>query len=133
MSAFTFNIAKGRVVELFLSAPNGQVVLLTAAEADNVLKDYDTLSAILAAPGNVELAHASYARKTGVAGVVVIDDALDESRVDLSPQVWAGLQGSPVVKAIVCFQHATSGIVIPLTGHDVVFTPDGSNFSLRFP
>jgi hypothetical protein len=130
---FTFNIAKGRIVELALRAPNFQVVLLEAAEADAVLKDYDTLAALLAAAGNTELAHASYARKTGVAGTVIIDDTLDETRVDLPAQTWVSLSGNQIVKAIVCFQEVVSGLVIPLTGHDVAVTPDGSNFTLRFP
>lgn len=133
MAAFTFNIAKGRIVELFLRAPNGQAILLQTAESDSVLKDYDTLADLLASSGNVELAHASYSRKTGIAGVVVIDDALDETRVDISPVLWPGLSGSPIVKALMCYQHPATGIVIPLTGHDVAITPDGGDVNLRFP
>lgn len=131
MASFTFNIAKGRIVEFFLSANGGQIVLLEQAEADGVLKDYDTLAAILAAPGNVELAHASYARKTGVGGTVVFDDVLDEMIVNIQPQIWPALQGNPVVKALVCFDWR--GEVIPLSGHDVAYTPDGCNARINFP
>lgn len=132
MAAFTFNIAKGRIVELFLSAARGQIVLLQQAESNSVLRDYDTLSAILASPGNVELAHASYARKTGLGATVVIDDVLDQMRVDIAPQTFAALQGSPVVKALVCYQEQVSGVVIPLTGHDWAVSPDGSDLLFRY-
>jgi len=132
VAAFQFNAAKGRVAELFLRAPNGVVVLLEAAEADSVLKDYDTLNDILAVPGNVELAHASYVRKTGIGGVVTIDNALDESRVDIAPVTWTALEGNPIVKALVCYQEVASGIIIPLSGHDWPMTPDGSDLTLRF-
>ena len=131
MAAFTFNIAKGRIVELFLSAPGAQIVLLEQAQADAVLKDYDTLSAILANPGNVELAHASYARKVGIGGTVITDDVLDQGRIDLAPITWTALQGNPIVKALICFDWR--GDVIPLTGHDWAITPDGSDLTLRFP
>ena len=39
----------------------------------------------------------------------------------------------PVVKALVCFLHPTSGVVIPLSGHDWPLVPDGSDAVLRFP
>ena len=132
MAAFTFNVAKGRIVELFLRAPNGQVVLLEAAQPDNTLRDYDTLAALLAG-GNIELAHASYARKTGVSGTVIVDDALDQGRVDLAPQTWVALSGNPIVKGLVCYQEVVSGIVIPLVAFDLAVTPDGTDFTLRFP
>ena len=132
MSSFTFNIAKGRIVELFLSAPNGVVVLLESAQADSVLKKYATLNALLAG-GNTEAAHASYARKTGIGGTVIVDNAIDVADVVLPSQTWVALLGNPLVKALVCYQERVSGVIIPLTGHSIEVTPDGSNFTLNFP
>lgn len=131
MAAFVFNVAKGRIAELFLSSAGGQIVLLEAAEADDVLRKYDTLNELLAASGNVELQHPSYARKTGIGGTVIVSDLTDEAEVSIPSQTFAALEGNPVKKALVCFDR--NGVVIPLTCHDWPLVPDGSDATLRFP
>ncbi len=134
MAAFAFNVAKGRIVEFFLSSSDGIVVLLEAAEVDAVLQDYDTLADLLAAAGNTEATDGSYARRTGVGATVIVDDVNDRVDVDVDDQTFTGLSGNPIVKAIVAFEEGPSDAQrIPFTGHDWVFTPDGSDATIRFP
>ena len=132
MAAFTFNIAKGRIVEFFLSAPGAHILLLEQAQSDAILKDYDTLSSLLANPANVEVFHPSYARKENVGGTVFIDDVLEQGRVDLPALTWVGLASpNPIVKVIVSFNWREA--FIPLTCHDLAYTPDGSDLTVRWP
>lgn len=133
MADFMFNIAKGAFAEKFRdSGAAGGVLLLTTADTDATMKDTDTLAALLATSA-VEDADASYARKTGLTGTVTVDDTNDRVDVDLADQTWSALAGSDTTDAIVFYQEsaADSGR-IPLTCHDFVVTPDGSDVTIQF-
>lgn len=134
MAALVFNIAHGRVPELFLRGPAGILLLLTSAEADSVLQDHDTLEDLLAAPGNTEMGDASYARLTGVEGIVEVDDALDEAWVVIADQTWPNLAGASIVKGILAYELGASDAQrVPLTMFDWPMNPDGNDATLRFP
>ena len=68
MANIQFNIAKGRIVELYNRVKSNDptnavfhVHLLKTAEADAVLEDYDDFAALILAAGNVSADFANYA------------------------------------------------------------------------
>lgn len=144
MADFVFNVAKGRVVELWdrvkANDPiNSGLVLvalnLTGLESDALMKDRDTLSAVLA--NSTECSIASYARKTLTdtdlaAFTFSADDTNDRFDIDFADQTWSTVAaGAAWAKLLVCYNpDTTSGTdasIIPLTAHDFVVTPDGSD------
>lgn len=133
MADFVFNIAKGAFVEKFRDgASNGGVLLLIAADTDAAMRDTDTVADLLATAAN-EATDGSYARKTGLTGTITVDDTNDRVDVDLPDQTWTALAGAAITDAVVFYQEsaADSGRV-PLTLHDFVITPDGSDVILQF-
>jgi hypothetical protein len=132
MADGVFNIAKGAVAEMFRDgAANGLILLLTTAEAEATLKDYDDVAALLAgAP--VEASDGSYARKTGLTGTVTVDDTNDRVDVDIPDQTWTALAGAAIVMALVAYENAAADSTrIPCTYHDFAVTPDGSDVTLQ--
>jgi hypothetical protein len=128
MADFVFNRAKGAVAEMFRDGgTNGIVLLLSTAEADATMKDYDDLAALLAGTP-VEVADASYARKTGLTGTVTVDDTNDRVDVDIPDQTWTGLTGPDPVDLIVAYENAAADATrVPLTNHDFAVSTDGSD------
>ena len=134
MASFVFNSGLGRSVQLADQGSAFVVVLLQAAEADSVLRDYDDLETLLAQAGNTELVDASYARKTGLTGTITLDDTNDDQTVSLADQTFVGLDGSAVVKALVCYSlGAGDANIVPLVASDISVDPDGSNITVRMP
>lgn len=134
MAAIVFNVAKGALVEKVRDgSANLIVLLLSTAEADATLRDYDTLAALLAG-ANTEVVHASYSRKTGITGTINVDDTNDLVDVSLPDQTWTALSGPDPVKVIVAYEESASDAGrIPLTAHDLSIVSDGSSLTLRFP
>lgn len=132
MANFVFNIAKGKVAHYAtLPAANDALILVpletTGLEADATLKDYDTLSALLAGSSNEQT---TMGRKTISAGVTVTpDDTNDRQDADFGDQTYTAATGNPISKFVVCYDPDTTGgtdaDLIPLTAHDFVATPDG--------
>lgn len=133
MADFMFNIAKGAFVEKFRDgAANGGILLLIAADTDDAMGDTTTLTALLATGAN-EATDASYARKTGLTGTITVDNTNNRVDVDLPDQTWTTLSGAAITDAVVFYQEAAAdGSRIPLTNHDFVITPDGSDVTLIF-
>lgn len=133
MADYFFNIAKGAFAEKFRDgASNGIVALATGMDADAAAKDADTFAAFWAG-SNVEKSGGGYARKTGLTGTITVDDTNERVDVDLPDQTWTGLTGTAIIKLIVGYEEsaAESGR-IPLTAHDFVITPDGSDVTAQF-
>lgn len=111
---FEFNIAKGksnRYADLPAAADALILVLLqtTGLESDAVLKDYDTLSAILAA-ANDECTFTGYARRTLAGVTVTVNDTADTQSADATdPASWTNSGGSAqgCGAAIVCYDPDT--------------------------
>lgn len=126
----------GALVEKVRDGANVIVVLLKAAEADDVLRDYDDLAALLAAAGNTEADFTNYARKT-VANASVTPtytSAANTWDVDIPDQVWAdagGATNNTLVKLLVCEDGASDAARKVLTAHDFAVTTDGTELTAR--
>lgn len=142
MADGVFNIAKGRVLELVnrvrANDPANSALVLVVLEAtglvsDATMIDYDTLNDIIAGASNEQT---TMGRKTltdsdlsGFAPSVI--DASDWALVDIPDVTWAGATGNGTGKLIVCYDSDTTGgtdaNIVPLTYHDFVETPTGSD------
>jgi hypothetical protein len=147
MANQAFNIAKGRIVEyanrVNVNDPTNAVflvlILATAGiESDAVLIDVDTVSALVAGTTN-EVTNSGYARKTldQTSGITItVDDTNDRVDVDIPDQTWvavaAGDGWNDFVMAYDSDSTAgTDANVVPMTQHDFVVTPDGSDITAQ--
>lgn len=148
MANFVFNIAKGRVVEYYNRVKSNDptnsafiiVVLATSGlESDAVLLDKDDLAAVVAGTTN-EVTNTNYARKTltdsDLAALPAPDDTNDRYDIDIPDQTWTAVAaGDGWSKLLICYDSdTTSGTdssIIPLTAHDFVVTPDGSDITAQ--
>lgn len=145
MADFVFNIAKGKVAEyaerVLANDPTDSalivvVLALSGLESDAVLKDKDTLAAVLSGATN-EVTNTGYARKTVTNPTVTVDDTNDRTNVDMGDQTWAAVdEGDVWAKALICYDGDTAGgtdaNIIPLVALDFAVTPDGSEVKLQF-
>lgn len=132
---FVFNIAKGRLAHYAsLPAANDALIAIpieaTGVEADAVLKDYDTVAAILAASTNEQT---TMGRKTLASVTVTIDDTNDRVALDCADVVWVAATGNPISDILICYDPDTTGgtdaDLIPLTWHDFIATPGGTDIT----
>lgn len=133
MADFVFNIAKGKVAQL-ATLPNANDALIvipieaTGVESDATLRDYDTVSALLAAANNEQ---STMGRKTITSVTVTVDDTNDRVDVDIADQTWTAATGNAVSDLLIAYDPDTTGgtdaDLIPLTWHDFSVTPDGSD------
>lgn len=147
MADQVFNIALGRVAELYnrvdLNDPTASaltiVVLATAGiETDAVLKDKDDLAAVVAGTTN-EVTNTGYARKELTDTDIVAfsaDDTNDRVDLDIPDQTWTGVaSGDGFNDLLVCYDNdtaaGTDANIVPLTMHDFVVTPDGSDITAQ--
>lgn len=145
MADFVFNVAKGRVAELYNRvqtndpANSALIVLVLATsglESDATLKDLDTVSALLAGTTN-EVTNTNYARKTltdASLSAISPDDTNDWMLLDFGDQTWSAVAaGDGWSKIVVAYDSDTTGgtdaNIIPLTCHDFAMTPDGSDIT----
>lgn len=142
MSDFVFNIAKGRVVELYNRVKsndpaNSAFVLVpvdVGATTDATIKDFDTLSAITGG-GVTERSTSGWGRKTltdsELAALPAPDDGNDRYDIDLPDQTWATVTAGAVTDLILCYDSDTTGgtdaNLLPLCQFDFAVTPDGSD------
>jgi hypothetical protein len=147
MAASVFNIAKGRVAEFYNRVDtndpaNSALIILVLAtsglEADSVLLDLDTVSALLAGTTN-EVTNTGYARKVltdADLGALSPDDTNNRMDLDIADQTWTSVAaGDGWSKLVVAYDNdTTSGTdanLIPLTLHDFVATPSGSDITAQ--
>jgi len=141
MADIVFNIAKGRVAELYNRVDtndpaNSALVIVpvdVAAVTDATLRDFDTLAAVLAG-GVTERTTGGWNRKTltdADLAAFAPDDANDRVDLDFADQTWTAVTAGAVTDLIVCYDNdTTSGSdanLVPLTLHDFPITPDGSD------
>lgn len=145
MADGTFNIAKGRVVELYnhvkSNAPAASALVMvvlkaTGLEVDGTLQDYDDLNALLAA-SNDEATNVNYARKVltdaDLAALPAPDDTNNRYDIDLPDQTWTlvAATGGAWGKILICYDAdtaaGTDANILPLTYHDFAVTPDGTD------
>ncbi|GGV37046.1 hypothetical protein GCM10010293_40700 [Streptomyces griseoflavus] len=136
MASIVFNQALGRIAHLAsLPAANDGLVLIaleaSGLETDAVLRDKQTFAAVVAGTTNEQT---SVGRKPLSAVTVTVDDANDRVAIDAADITWTAPTGNPVGAVVICYDpDTTSGTdadLIPLTKHDLTWTPDGNNFVL---
>lgn len=144
MANIVFNIAKGRVAELYARVKNNDpansaliiVPIETAGlEADAVLIDADTLVAVLAGTTNEQT---TMGRKTltdaDLAAVPAPDDVNDRNDLSLPAVTWTGATGNAISKLLVCVDlDTTSGTdanIVPVTMFDFAQTPSGGDITM---
>lgn len=142
-----FNIGLGRVAELYnrvdLNDPANAVltimVLATAGiESDAVLKDLDDLTVLVAGTTN-EVTNSNYARIELVDTDIVAfapDDTNDRVDLDIPDQTFSAIAaGDGWNDLLVCYDSDSTGgtdaDIVPMTMHDFVVTPDGSDITAQ--
>jgi len=144
-----FNISKGRFVEFYNRVDtndpaNAALIILllatTGLEADTVIRDLDTITALVAGTTN-EATNTGYARKVltdADISAFAPDDTNDRVDVDIPDQTWTGLANDgtgAISKFIVAFDSDTTGgtdaNIVPISHHDFAITPDGSDVTAQ--
>ncbi len=141
MADIVFNIAKGRVAELYNrvdtnDAANSALVIVpvdVGATTDATIRDFDTLAAVLAG-GVTERTTGGWNRKTLTDADLVAfapDDTNDRVDLDIPDQTWTAVSAGAVTDLIICYDNdttaGTDANLVPLTMHDFAITPDGSD------
>lgn len=148
MGQFVFNVSKGRTREYHERVDgndpaNSALILVVLAEAglesDDVLKDYDTLSALLAGASN-EVTNTGYSRKTLTDSDITaasVDDTNDWALMPFPTQTFTTISaGDAWRKLLVCYDSDTTGgtdaNIVPVTAHDLLISgaaivPSGAN------
>ena len=151
MADIVFNIAKGRVAELYNRVDSNDptnaalIVALIAAsgiETDAVLRDKDTFSDLVS--GTTDFAtNTGGGRKTLTDADIVAfapDDTNDRVDLDIPDQTWTGVanDGTGAIGDLVIGYDSdttagTDANIVPLTLHDFAVTPDGSDITAQLP
>jgi hypothetical protein len=142
MADFVFNVAKGRVAELYNRVDSNDpansalivMVLATSGlESDATLRDKTTFSDLVSGATN-EVTNAGYARlvltDTDLAAMAA-DQANDRMDLDTADLAFGAITaGDGWSKIVIGYDSdttaGTDANIIPLTCHDFVITPDGS-------
>jgi len=140
VSDFVFNIAKGRVAELFnrvdSNDPTNSAIIVVpvdrGAATDATLKDLDTLSAVL---GSVtERTTGGWTRKTltdADLSAIAVDDTNDRMPATIPAVLWSAVTAGAVTDLVLCYDSdTTSGTdanIVPLVMSAFPITPDGSD------
>lgn len=144
MANIVFNIAKGRVAELYNRVEsndpaNSAIILVpietSGLEADATLIDVDSLSALIAGATNEQT---TMGRKTltdaDLASIPAPDDGNDRSDRSLPTVTWTAAGGNAISKIVVCYDPDTTGgtdaDIIPLTMFDFAQTPSGADIQM---
>ncbi len=144
MSNIVFNISKGRIVEIYNRVKsndpaNSAIVLVpietTGLEADSVLIDADTLTALVSGATNEQT---TMGRKVltdaDLAALPAPDDTNDRYEVSLPTTTWTAASGNAISKIAVCYDSDTTGgtdaNIMPLTLFDFVMTPSGADIQM---
>lgn len=144
MANIVFNIAAGRVVELYnrveSNDPTNSALILVpietgGLEADATLADADTLAAVLAGTTNEQT---TMGRKTlteaDLAALPAPDDTNNRYEVSLPTVTWTAASGNAISKILVCYDSdttaGTDSNIVPLTMFDFAQTPSGADIQM---
>lgn len=145
MANLVFNIAKGRVAELYNRVQTNDpansaitIVVLAASglETDATLLDKDTLSAVLSGSTN-EVTNTGYSRANltdSNLAAMSPDDTADKMVLDLPDVTWTSVQaGDQFAKILTVYTPSTVTSTdsnrVPLTMTDFVVTPNGGDIT----
>lgn len=145
MADFTFNIAKGRIVEYYNRVENNDpstsaliLVVLEASGTEAQGQDLDTLAAVEADANFTE--NVSWGRKTLTDAELVAlpapDDTNNRYAVAVPSVTWLSIGvGDDATGLLVCYDAdtgaGTDSNIIPLTHHTFAVTGDGNNVVLN--
>lgn len=144
MANIVFNIAKGRVAELYnrvkSNDPTNSAIILvpietSGLESDATLIDVDTLAALIAGTTNEQT---TMGRKTltdaDLAAFPAPDDTNDRMDLSLPTVTWTAASGNAISKIAVCYDSDTTAgtdtNIVPLTMFDFVQTPSGADIQM---
>ncbi|MFE7073802.1 hypothetical protein ACFU96_27315 [Streptomyces sp. NPDC057620] len=136
MANIVFNIALGRLAYYAaLPATNDALIMVPIETSgivnDATMRDYDDLGTLLAGASNEQT---TMGRKTLASVTSAVDDTNDRWNMDAADVTWTAAAGNAISAVVICYDPDTTGgtdaDLIPLTKHDVVMTPDGSDFTL---
>lgn len=142
MSDFVFNIAKGRVAELFnrvdSNDPANSAIIVVpvdrGAATDATLRDTATLTAALAVSGMTERTTGGWVRKTLTdteLAAIAVDNTNDRMPATIPAIVWTAVSAGAVTDLVFCYDSDTTGgtdaNIVPLTMNAFAITPDGSD------
>ena len=140
MANFVFNYGKGKVARYAdLPASGDKVWMMVLAtsgiESDATLIDKATITALVSGTTN-EVTNSGYSRKDITTGVTVtVDTANDRTDVDCGDQTWTAVSAGDGWNDIVIYYDPdgtnTDSQNVPLTQHDFVVTPDGSDITAQ--
>ncbi len=144
MADFTFNVAKGRIVELANRVNNNDptnsafivVPIAAGGVSDATLIDLDDLDAILATAAN-ECTGTGWNRKTVTTLTVTVTDGSDKVEVDMADQVWTAVDGAATTATdlIVCYDPDTTAgtgtTLVPLVQLDFAAIPNGGDITAQ--
>jgi hypothetical protein len=135
MADIVFNVALGRVAEKAADGATLKLLVLQAADSDAVLKDLDTVSAVLANGSTTEATFTNYARATLGSITVTVDDSGDTVKVDCADITFSSAGGATnnTCTDVVIYEEVTNDSdSIPLVMLDAAFTTDGNDVTLQF-
>lgn len=128
-----------------LSGANSRIVIviLSLAEADDTLNNYDELNALLIAAGNAEADATGYARIEIAAANVTrtVDDTGNDAQFILdADQTFSSISNDDTNgdwnKLLVCYDAdngtGTDANILVLSHHDFVVTPNGGDITANF-
>lgn len=143
MADFVFNLAKGRVAELFnrvdSNDPANSAIIVVPIDrgtaTDAALKDVDTLAAVLAiGSGLTERTTGGWTRKTltdADLAAIAVDDTNDRMPATIPAILWTSVTAGAVTDLVFCYDSDTTGgtdsNILPLTCNAFAITPDGSD------
>jgi hypothetical protein len=136
MATIVFNIALSRVgYYASLPAANDGLVLIalesSGLENDSVLRDKDTFADLVAGTTNEQT---TVGRKPLASVTVTVNDTADRVDLDAADVTWTSPTGNPIGALVICYDPdtttGTDADLIPLTKHDLTWTPDGNAFTL---
>lgn len=136
MATITFNIALGKLAYYAsLPAANDALVMVplesSGLETDAVLRDKHDLAAVVAGTTNEQT---TVGRKTLASVTVTVDDTNDRVALDAADVTWTAPTGNAIGAVVIGYVPDTTApsdsAVIPLTKHDLTWTPDGNTFVL---
>jgi hypothetical protein len=143
MANVVFNVAKGRVVELYdrvkANDPStARLVLIpietTGLETDATLIDAATVAAVLAGATNEQTTMGrKYLTDADLAATTAPDNTNNRRRLSLPTVSWTSAAGNPISKIVVAYD-ANSGAdsaLVPMTMFDFAQTPTGATIVMN--
>lgn len=136
MANIVLNGALGMIANYAsLPAANDALILVplesSGLETDAVLRDKDDLAALVSGSTNEQT---TVGRKTLTGVTVTIDDTNDRVAIDVDNVTWTAPTGNAIGAVVICYvpdnTAPNDATTIPLTKHDVSWTPDSNDFSL---